>query len=121
MLASIRWSRDTLDRFLGAFLSEPKPTVFFSPPAPPLSAASFCAAARRRGVRLDRRTQLLYDDRHVFVNGSACRWPATGAPMLRRLANERALPRDAVARATPAVLRLLYDWYCDGYLHADTP
>ena len=49
MLASIRFDRDGADRFLGAFLSEPKPSVFFTPPAPMSTLASFRAAARRRG------------------------------------------------------------------------
>ena len=118
MLAQIRWNRDTIDRFLGMYLSEPKPTVFFSPPVPAMTVAAFRAAARRRGVRLDLRTQLLYDEDHVYMNGTASRGPATGASTLRRLANDRALPGGAILRATPGVRRLLYDWYCDGYLHA---
>lgn len=121
MLASIRWSRDTMDLFLGAFLSEPKPTVFFTPPARPVSAAAFRAATARHGVRLDLRTQLLYDDRHVFMNGTGSRWPESGVPLLQRLANERALPREPVARATPEALRVMYDWYRDGYLHTQSP
>jgi len=120
MLASIRLDRDGANRFLGAFLSEPKPSVFFTPPAPMSSLASFRAAARRRGIRLDLRSQLLYDDRRLFMNGIAHRWPSSGAPLLRRLANERALPGVAVAAAAPAAVVLMYDWYRDGYLHADT-
>ena len=119
MLASIRWDRDGADCFLGAFLSEPKPTVFYTPPAPMLSRASFRAAARRRGVRLDRRSQLLYDDRQLYINGTALQWPASGAAALRRLANERALSPAAVAAAAPAAFVLLYDWYRHGYLHLD--
>jgi 50S ribosomal protein L16 3-hydroxylase len=119
MLAAIRWDRDAVDRFVGAFLSEPKPSVFFIPPAPVFSLASFRAAARRRGVRLDRRSQLLYDDQTLYINGDAQRWPASGAPLLRRLANERALSRTAIAAATPAAIVLLYDWYRHGYLHPD--
>jgi 50S ribosomal protein L16 3-hydroxylase len=119
MLAAVRWDRDDADRFLGTYLSEPKTTVFFSPPAPALSFGSFRAAARRHGARLDPRTLFLYDDRRLFVNGLAQRWPAAGARLLRRLANERALPATALARATPKTARLLYDWYRDGYLHSD--
>ena len=119
MLAAVRWDRDDADRFLGTYLSEPKATVFFSPPAPALSFGSFRAAVRRHGARLDRRTLFLYDDRRLFINGLEQRWPAAGAPLLRRLANERALPATALARATPETARLLYDWYRDGYLHSD--
>jgi 50S ribosomal protein L16 3-hydroxylase len=119
MLASIRWGRDSADCFLGAFLSGPKPSVFFAPPAPMLSLASFRAKTRRHGIRLDLRSQLLYDDRRLYMNGSAMPWPSTGAPTLRRLANERKLPRAAIAAAAPRTIVLLYDWYRDGYLHPD--
>ena len=33
MLAGIRWDADSVARFLGCWLSEPKPDVFFDPPA----------------------------------------------------------------------------------------
>jgi 50S ribosomal protein L16 3-hydroxylase len=119
MLASIRWNRKDIDRFLGTFLSEPKASVFFAPPAPPMSRAAFDGAARRQGVRLDRRSQLLYDDRQLFVNGVALAWPSPGSTLLRRLANERALPGAAMAYAPPRALRVMYDWYCNGYLDTD--
>ena len=119
MLASIRWDRDDVERFAGTFLSEPKPTVFFTPPAPTQSLRSFRAGARRHGVHLDVRSQLLYDDRRLFMNGAAHVWPAKDAAMLRRLANERALPGRTIAAAAPKTVVLLYDWYCDGYLHSD--
>ena len=61
MLAGIRWSDAVVSRFLGCYLSEPKPNVFFEPPSRPLGLAAFRSAAARRGVSLDRRTQLLYD------------------------------------------------------------
>lgn len=120
MLASIRWDRDSVERFLGAFLSDPKPSVFFTPPAPMLSLPSFRAKAHRQGIRLDLRSQLLYDDRRLYINGSAQPWPPTGAPTLRRLANERALPPTAIAAFAPGTIGLLYDWYRNGYLHPET-
>ncbi len=118
-LARLRWDAATVARFLGCWLSEPKPTVFFDPPQRPLPRAAFARAAARRGVRLDRRTQLLYDDRQLYVNGSALEWPASGAAALRRLANERVLPAAAVPALPPACLALLHQWYCDGYLAPD--
>lgn len=120
MLAAVRWDRDSAENFLGAFLSEPKPSVFFTPPAPISSLASFRASMRRHGVRLDLRSQLLYDDRQLYINGEARPWPATGARLLHRLANERMLERTATAAAAPETIGLLYDWYRHGYLHPDT-
>ena len=119
MLAAIRWDRTAIGRFLGAFLSEPKPAVVFARPRPPLSRQAFGARARRRGVRLDLKSQLLYDDRHLFMNGNALSLPAAGVATLRHLANARALSPAFVAASVPAVAGLLYDWYRDGYLHPD--
>ncbi len=61
-----------------------------------VAARPSAARIAKHGVRVDRRTQLLYDRTHLYVNGVAMRWPASGAAALRRLANDRALaPRDA--------------------------
>ncbi len=117
---AIRWDAATVARFVGCWLSEPKPNVFFEPPARPRSRPAFAAAALKHGLRLNPRTQLLYDDRYLFVNGAAVPWPAAGAPALARLANARALaPRDTEA-LPPPVAALLYDWYRHGYLNSSS-
>lgn len=120
LLGAIRWDRVTIADFLGCWLSEPKATVFFDPPARPLSRPAFLARARRHGVRLDPRTQLLYDDRSIFINGSVQRWPATGAAAIRKLANARALPARSLAAAGREAATVLHDWYRHGYVHADS-
>jgi len=119
MLARIRWDAKDVARFLGCWLSEPKPHVYFDPPASALPRRAFARAAARHGVRLDRRTQLLYDDHHLFINGTALSWPAAGANSLERLADRRMLAaRDAAALPGP-VTALLHDWYRDGFLRPD--
>jgi 50S ribosomal protein L16 3-hydroxylase len=120
-LSRIRWDRATIARFLGAWLSEPKPTVFFDPPETGLTRAAFAVRARRRGVVLDPRTQLLYDDAQLFINGAAKAWPAAGAATLQRLANKRELSGSDVLPLPAAGIALLHDWYRDGFLHVDTP
>jgi 50S ribosomal protein L16 3-hydroxylase len=119
MLQRIRWNRATIGRFLGCWLSEPKASVAFDPPGAPLNRAAFGARAAKRGVRLDTRTQLLYDPTHLFINGIALRWPARGAPTLKQLANDRALSPRAAQHAHPKASTILYTWYRDGYLHTD--
>ena len=54
-------------RALGEVLSEPKPQVWFT---------KRTAAWRPRAVVLDRRTRMLYDAQHVFINGEGVRVPA---------------------------------------------
>ncbi len=120
LLKGITWSRMTIARFLGSFLSEPKPHVFFVPPKAPLSRAAFRARVTKLGARLDARTQLLYDAMHVFINGVALPWPATGRATLRHLANARALTPRAARGMAPETAAILYNWYRDGYVHAGT-
>jgi 50S ribosomal protein L16 3-hydroxylase len=119
MLAQVRWDGADVARFLGCWLSEPKPQVFFDPPAPSLPRAAFARAAARHGLRLDRRSQLLYDETHLFINGAALPWPATGAPALKRLADRRTLPAQDAAALTAPVVALLHHWYRDGFLRPD--
>ena len=121
MLKAVRWDRRTVARFLGTWLSEPKPTVFFDPPAAPRSRAAFRARAARAGIRLDLRTQLLYDSDGLFINGDAQPWPVAGAAALRRLANDRALDGKTVGALPAATVGLLHGWYRDGYLHLESP
>ena len=99
LLQGIRWDRATIARFLGCWLSEPKPDVFFVPPGPALSRRAFAARMAKHGVRLDLRTQLLYDSAHLFINGTALAWPA-GRRRDAAAAGERAFARGA--RAVPS-------------------
>ena len=119
MLAKVRIDRRSIDEFTGSFLSEPKPDVFFSPPGTPLARAAFVRAIRAHGVRLDRRTQLLYDERHFYVNGLALVLPRGARRDVAALADERALPAARCARMAPLATAQLHDWYCDGYLDID--
>ena len=78
--------------------------------------------ARTRGVRLDRRTQLLYDDRHA-LHQRRRRMPWPARRRARRCGGSPTRAR-CRARAIAALPRrsarlMLYDWYRHGYLHAD--
>ena len=117
LLDGVRWDRNAMARFVGCWLSEPKPHVFFERPATPLAPGAFRRSVEKHGVRLDLRSQLLYDDRHLYVNGTAVPWPATSRDTLRRLADERALASMAARNASQEVAAILYNWYRDGYVH----
>lgn len=96
-----------LDRALGEYLSEPKSLVHFEigEPLPP-----GC------GVALDARSCMLYDDRHVFLNGESWRAAGKDAAMLRRLADARCLSAAEVAKASAALREQLDLWVEDGWL-----
>src|SRR5208282_3760934 len=112
-LRRLAWDKQTADRFLGSHLTEPKPSVAFAAPARALGQREFIRRAARRGLRLDGRTQLLYDERNLFINGEAVPWPTQGRAALQRLADLRRLaPSETEASAWPR----LYRWYRDGFL-----
>jgi 50S ribosomal protein L16 3-hydroxylase len=117
LLHEIRWDAATTDRFLGIFLSEPKPDIVFDPPARPLGRVPFIAAAQKKGVILDRRTQWLYDDENIYVNGEAFAWPEGGRLSLTALANARGLGTNAARTLSAAAFHFLHDLYRHGFLH----
>jgi len=116
-LAQIRWDSRDVGRFLGCFLSEPKPVVRFSPPVAPIGRSAFAAKAASRGVALDRATQLLYDDAAFYMNGEAVAFRGAGTAMLRRLANGRALSARQCRSLGAPLAALLYQWYRYGFVH----
>jgi len=112
--ARIRWRKRDVSRFLGGYLSEPKPQVVFSRPRKPFAAGRFASRCRARGLRLDSRTRMLFRGRDYFVNGELIEPPARAHGLLARLADERSLP-PCEALSGP-LLRLLHAWYVAGWL-----
>ncbi|HEU4353005.1 MAG TPA: cupin domain-containing protein [Burkholderiales bacterium] len=107
VLARIRWSQQDLERFLGEYLSEPKPYVVFKPrPAGRLIA--------RSRVRLDRKTRLLYRGRRFYINGESLAVKRSSMPILRELADRRAAEGARLAGA--GLAGLISKWHRLGYL-----
>lgn len=107
-----------IDRFVGRFLTEPKPAVWFDSPSRKPGAQAFASAARRRGLRADRRTRLAYRGRDFFINGEWRAMSASAAPLLRRLADERRLPPGTLTATPvdPALLAALQGWFDAGWI-----
>jgi 50S ribosomal protein L16 3-hydroxylase len=98
-----------VQRALGEYLSEPKAQVWFEA-APPDAGAS-------GGVRLDRRTTMLYDDAHVFINGESFLASGRDASLMRLLADEQALTAAQLARLSAPARELVADWVQAGWLN----
>lgn len=113
VIDAIRWSRDDIVDFLGRYLSEPKPNVFFEPPRRPMGRERFADKVGTEGLRLDPRTRMLFHGSSFYVNGERLVVPVAHRRVLVELADRRAL----LPRALPdALLAELYDWYRAGYL-----
>ena len=100
-----------LDSLLGEYLTEPKAHVWFDEPTtePDLST----------GVHLNRRTKMMYDERHVFINGESFRVGGKDARFLRQLADNRALSASSCSKLSDAAQEALLDWMSADWLKPD--
>lgn len=113
-IRKVQWDDEDVANFLGSYLSEPKPHIFFDTPAKPLSATRFAQALLTRGITLDLKTQMLCHGSTVFINGDSHPVGKGSYRALRELADTRELP--AGKKLTQETLELLYEFYLDGYL-----
>ncbi len=99
-----------VQRALGEYLSEPKATVMFDASEPIVGAL--------HSVALDRCTRMLYDSRHIFVNGEAFMAAGEDAKLMRILANKHALSALQVSQLSPGALDLLQEWVDAGWVQS---
>ncbi|RJG00007.1 cupin domain-containing protein [Noviherbaspirillum saxi] len=115
-LKKIRFTDDDMTIFLGEYLTEPKANVFFDSPEKSLTPTKFVQTAAKRGVRLSRKTRMLYRGRHIFINGESFAVGAADKKLLLMLADMRSLPGELVASASEDVLEAFHMWHDDGWL-----
>ena len=96
----IRWSATDIRRFLGEYLTLPKPHVVFRP-----------APARGTRLCLDARSQLLYAGPDFFLNGDRIEVPARARPAMRQFADRREI------NATRLAALPIGEWRRAGYVH----
>lgn len=101
-----------LERALGEYLTEPKSNVWFEP-------GPECAMLE--AIVLDRRTRMMYDANHVFINGESYRAAGRDAKLMHQLADQRTLSGRELVRASDDALELLSSWCAAGWLHAQAP
>ena len=93
---------------LGEVLTEPKARVWFDAGRPLRPGC---------GVRLDARSRMLYDERHVFINGESFRAAGRDARLMQRLADERTLPSAALRTLGAGAAAQVDEWALAGWLH----
>ncbi|MGN6525733.1 MAG: JmjC domain-containing protein [Burkholderiaceae bacterium] len=97
-------------RALGEVMTEPKPQVWFDAGPPRTPGA---------GLRLDRRTRMMYDDRRVFINGESFDAAGRDARLMRDLADARRLDAAQCARLSAGAQAVVADWVAQGWAHDD--
>ena len=100
-----------IERALGEVLSEPKPQVWFSPPPANEPMASIAA-----GIRLAAATRMLYDQRHVYINGDSLRASGRDARLLHRLSDQRKLSANELKGLSASAHDVMTQWLHDGWL-----
>jgi 50S ribosomal protein L16 3-hydroxylase len=114
LLGNVAFDADRFERFLGEYLTEPKPHVRFSAPARPPTMDAFAARLATRRIVLAPASAMLYRDRLVFMNGESRPLGARAMRSAAGLADARMLP--ASVQRDAGWIEALYDWYCSGYI-----
>lgn len=119
--AMLEFARDALERALreplqlamalGEAMTEPKPNVWFDPLPEDLDGQTNGA------VVLDRRTRMMYDAQHIFINGDSFRAGGRDARLMRALADTRRLSEREVFSLSADARELLGEWKEAGWLH----
>jgi 50S ribosomal protein L16 3-hydroxylase len=104
-LDRIRWSRRDVEKFVGEYLTTPKPHVVFR-------AGKGRRPLTRSRVVLDPKTQLLYSGSHFFINGETVDVGRNSKP-LKNLADKRSAPGTELR----SLASLIAEWHRAGYLH----
>jgi len=100
-----------LNCLLGESLTEPKPNVWFdAPDQDDLSGFVWPA-----DVKLDRRTKMLFDEKHIFINGESFKAGGKDAKLLRKLANEKFLPATLASQLSDDAAALMQAWWEEGW------
>lgn len=99
-----------LERALGEYLTEPKPNVWFD--------AVECQTTPLQGsLRLDRRTKMMFDAKHIFINGESFKASGNDAGLMHILANQRHLSAADLGGVSTQARSLLNEWIEAGWLH----
>ena len=101
-----------LARTLGELLTEPKSEVWFERPG-------LADTTQPGALRLDRRTKMMFDAKHVFINGEAFRAGGKDATLIRLLADQRRLNAAQVGALSGAAQALLRQWIEAGWVHGN--
>ena len=98
-----------LERALGEYLTEPKANVWFE---------HGDENGMFESVVLDRRTRMMYDAKHIFINGESYLAGGRDATLMRKLADAKALSRKDLATASDDALELLSSWFDAGWVRS---
>jgi 50S ribosomal protein L16 3-hydroxylase len=98
-----------MQQILGEYLTEPKDKVWFNAGKAP---------KKWTAVKLDRASRMMYDEKHVYLNGDSWKVAGKDAKLLRKLADARSLTATEVGAASAQLQSALGQFIEQGWLHA---
>lgn len=114
LLKQIMWDEQIVTQFVGNYLTEPKPNVFFQSPKRELSFSQFKNELYRVQVKLPLTTQMLFFNNMIFMNGEQITCPNDDIEILTQLANKRKLLINK--KISEQMESIFYDWYKNGFI-----
>ncbi len=108
-----------LNEFIGRYLSQPKSHVTFEPPESDLTFSRFIRRVLAKGLVLDLRSRLLYDDGHFYLNGEMLNIAKSDRAIFVQLANHRALGPSTLTAASNTALGLFHRYWRRRYFQID--
>lgn len=119
MLQKITWDKQHVADFLGKYLTEPKPDVFFEP-ARKLSKKQFLANLQQKTLRLDLKSQLLFTNNVFYLNGEKLPIENGLIETMQDFADNRYLSNTALTESLYILLAdALFDYYLAGFIYLD--
>jgi 50S ribosomal protein L16 3-hydroxylase len=98
-----------MQQILGEYLTEPKDKVWFNVGKAPKKWSA---------VKLDRASRMMYDEKHVYLNGDSWKVAGKDAKLLRKLADARTLSAIEVGAASAQLQSAIGQFIEQGWLHA---
>ena len=115
-LQRISFSKEDLNIFLGEYLSSPKSSVIFDAPKRKLPSKKFFGMLQKAGLKLHRKTRMLYRGKYLFVNGESFLVTGKDLACLKSLADQRFLNPESISHVSEDLIESLNHWYNIGWL-----
>jgi 50S ribosomal protein L16 3-hydroxylase len=115
-LNKMRFTQDDIALFLGEYLSEPAAQIYFTAPDTLPSVSRFIQKAKKSGISLSLKTQMLHRNKYIFINGTSFEVEHEDLQLLKKLAENRKLAEQDIRDASEDVIEALHTWYKDGWV-----
>ena len=117
MLQQMTWGTAQVGDFLGRYLTEPKPTVYFEQPRK-ISLDTFTKKLQKNALHLNLKSQLLFYKTSFYLNGEKLSVPHEITDEIMTFADTKTLNTAGLRANIHVVLGdVLYEAYLAGFMY----